>query len=100
MSVVEIGEGFTVEPYEEDGILCGFWVTGPSLPFCRSSVEGRCGGLCRTVLTRRTPLSASLWRVEHVAPLTLSPSVRCPCDLERPGQGQHGFVRGGRWVPV
>jgi hypothetical protein len=98
MPVVEIGSGYAVEPYEEDGVLCGFWVTGPAGEFCHYPFEGRCGGLCRTVLTAKTPSGAGIWRVERVSPLTLSPSIRCACDLERPGAGQHGFVRDGRWV--
>ena len=35
-----------------------------------------------------------LWHVESLDPLTISPSVRClTC-------GDHGFVRGGKWVPA
>jgi len=34
----------------------------------------------------------ALWQVESIDPLTLSPSLLC-------GQcGDHGFIRGGRWV--
>lgn len=36
----------------------------------------------------------ALWQVESMEPLTLSPSLLCGrC-------GDHGFVRGGRWVPA
>lgn len=34
-----------------------------------------------------------VWQVESWDPLTISPSVLCSC-------GDHGFVRGGRWVPA
>lgn len=33
------------------------------------------------------------WSVENEDPLTLSPSIACPCGL-------HGFIRDGRWVPA
>jgi hypothetical protein len=33
------------------------------------------------------------WQVESWDPLTLSPSLLCGC-------GDHGFVRGGQWVPA
>jgi hypothetical protein len=36
----------------------------------------------------------ALWQVESMDPLTLSPSLLCGrC-------GDHGFIRGGRWVPA
>lgn len=36
----------------------------------------------------------SLWQVESMEPLTLSPSLLCGrC-------GDHGFIRGGTWVPA
>jgi hypothetical protein len=38
----------------------------------------------------------SRWRVESWDPLTLSPSLLCNAD--KGGCGDHGFVRGGRWV--
>jgi len=36
---------------------------------------------------------APKWRVESWDPLTLSPSLLCHC-------GDHGFIRGGKWVRV
>ena len=33
------------------------------------------------------------WTVESWEPLTISPSVLCSC-------GDHGFIRGGQWVPA
>lgn len=32
------------------------------------------------------------WQIESVDPLTLSPSLLCPC-------GHHGFIRNGLWEP-
>jgi hypothetical protein len=33
------------------------------------------------------------WQVESLDPVTLSPSLLCPC-------GHHGFIRNGRWEPA
>lgn len=33
------------------------------------------------------------WQVESLDPVTISPSLLCPC-------GHHGFFREGRWVPA
>lgn len=32
------------------------------------------------------------WQVESLDPVTVSPSLLCPC-------GHHGFLRNGRWEP-
>lgn len=32
------------------------------------------------------------WQVESLEPLTISPSLLCPC-------GHHGFISNGRWEP-
>ncbi len=40
------------------------------------------------------PITATGWALESEAPLTISPSVLCL------GCGHHGFIRGGRWIPV
>lgn len=52
------------------------------------------GGLRFDVPSMRAvaPESA-FWQVESWEPLTISPSVLCPC-------GDHGFIREGRWVPA
>lgn len=34
----------------------------------------------------------SKWRVESYNPITLSPSLLCPC-------GHHGYIRNDRWEP-
>ncbi len=55
------------------------------------------GSLCEGSITFDTPLSRAngtkvpLWQVHSWEPLTLSPSLLCHC-------GDHGFIRGGRWV--
>lgn len=33
------------------------------------------------------------WQVEILDPVTISPSLLCPC-------GHHGFLRNGRWEPA
>ena len=35
--------------------------------------------------------AAHVWQVESWEPLTVSPSILCSC-------GDHGFIRGGKWV--
>lgn len=44
--------------------------------------------------TRASFPERSLWTVESNDPLTLSPSLLCRIC------GNHGWIRGGRWVPV
>ena len=67
----DLGLGFELTTYQApDGVLAGYFVTGPAAPACRSPHSGRCGGLC----------------------LVREPSVQCSCG------GQHGFVRDGRYV--
>ena len=41
---------------------------------------------------RRSPTQP--WKVESWAPLTISPSVLCKIC------GNHGFIKGGLWVPA
>lgn len=36
----------------------------------------------------------AVWTVNSLDPLDLSPSLLCGCC------GHHGWIRGGRWVPV
>ncbi len=43
---------------------------------------------------RRLEPGRPMWVVERWEPLTLSPSLLCTAC------GDHGFVRGGRWVPA
>lgn len=43
------------------------------------------------VQRRMEPNRTNRWTVESWDPLTLSPSVLCSC-------GDHGFIRGGRWI--
>lgn len=45
------------------------------------------------VQRRIEPNRPNTWTVESWDPLTISPSVLCSC-------GDHGFIRGGRWVPA
>lgn len=40
---------------------------------------------------RRTQPNQARWTVENWDPLTVSPSLLCGC-------GDHGFIRGGKWV--
>ena len=56
------------------------------------------GGDCEGAITfdseiARAHFKGPFWTVESWEPLTLSPSLLCHC-------GDHGFIRGGRWVPA
>ena len=43
----------------------------------------------------------SLWQVQSWEPLTLSPSILCKAPLADGTEcGDHGFIRGGRWIPA
>jgi len=91
----DLGKGFTLTEALVDGTLIGYFVTGPAAEQCRSSYEGRCGGLCPV-----TPVSFTsdrkprhVWGVSGEWPeITLTPSVACNCG------GQHSYVRDGRWA--
>ena len=57
---------------------------------------GRCGsgGLFDLPGIREHFPERAVWTVESFDPLSLSPSMLCRAC------GNHGFVRGGRWVPA
>lgn len=61
---------------------------------------GRGGEECSGYVTFDLPAAreadpgAPFWTVESWEPLTISPSVLCRAC------GNHGFIRGGRWVPA
>lgn len=60
-----------------------------------SAPDGQpCGGHITfdTSIARRTT-DGPFWNVESWEPLTLSPSVLCNC-------GDHGYIRGARWIPA
>jgi hypothetical protein len=50
-------------------------------------------GLCAGYigLNPKVSTASATWQVESWDPLTLSPSLLCGC-------GDHGFIRGGKWV--
>jgi len=55
-----------------------------------------CAGGCITFDTevaRQLYPGRARWTLESLEPLTVSPSLLCSC-------GDHGFIRGGRWVPA
>lgn len=45
------------------------------------------------VQRRIEPNRPNIWGVVSWDPLTIEPSVLCGC-------GDHGFIRGGRWIPA
>lgn len=93
---IDLGSGYTLQREERAlGSLIGYSVTGPASPHCRSPYGGRCGGLAPTDPAYE---SKAHWTIVSEEPLTLQPSIQCTCNLEHPGEGQHGFVTNGRWV--
>jgi hypothetical protein len=50
-------------------------------------------GLCEGYIGLNPAVNTTraTWQVESWEPLTLSPSLLCSC-------GDHGFIRGGKWV--
>jgi len=56
---------------------------------CRSHIPIVGGAWAREF----TPGSVFGWDMVSIEPLTLAPSILCGC-------GDHGFIRGGRWVPA
>jgi hypothetical protein len=68
--------GYTIEhPHKQTGAFCDGLVTLDTAP-----AEFRTDN--------------DVWSRPSVAPLTLEPSVLCHTC------GDHGFVRGGKWVPA
>lgn len=62
---------------------------------CTKTKSGWDGGFVAFDIPENTEGDARpKWKVESWAPLTLSPSL-----LQR-GCGDHGFIRGGQWVPA
>lgn len=94
--MINLGAGFTAEREERpDGSEIGYTITGPAAPTCKSPYDGRCAGLAPT--DPKYPAQGH-WTVSSTDPLTMTPSVRCNCDVKHPGEGQHGFVTAGQWV--
>ena len=89
----DLGKGFVLSEYlDEDGTLIGYFVTGPAAPECKSSYQGRCGGLAGIRPHEEDGYAYSVWEVEGEWPnITLKPSIMCKCG------GQHSFVVNGVW---
>lgn len=58
---------------------------GSEIPPEMQAFPGRCLG--------GAYFGPSGWTLESRDPLTISPSLACSC-------GDHGFIRGGQWVPA
>lgn len=84
---VDIGHGVTISFTEYQGAIVGLIEE-------HDSSGGRCSGYVRFRVPQNDTTTRPGWTVESMEPLTLSPSVLCTtCQ-------HHGFIRGGRWVPV
>lgn len=77
---IDLGNGHTLRPSRNEGILYGFHETHP-----RPDNGQACIGYI--------PVGHSdEWTLEAEDPITLSPSVLCRIC------GTHGFIRDGKWV--
>lgn len=103
---IDLGLGYTARPTtmygDESGELASVIVEGPAGEHCKyvgvgaARLEGRCAG--GVSIAPRANANGASWRVTNEQPLSLQPSIRCACDVEHPGKGQHGFITLGRWV--
>lgn len=88
---IELGHGHSIElraSHDDAARIVGAIVRHPS-------PDGECeriGSYIGLDAERNTP--PATWTVESWEPLTLAPSLHCThC-------GDHGFIRGGKWVPA
>lgn len=105
MDEINLGLGYSYRTHTESGMedeITGIIVTGPmgkKCPFQKHNETGKCaGGLSfeNSGIAKRE--ARPMWKVEQLDPLTITPSIRCNCDMKFPGQGQHGHITNGRWV--
>lgn len=89
LGVIDLGHDvmvmFTVRG--EDGARVGL------LESHRTPDGRECGGGVTFDVPGAEGLKGARWTVESWEPLTLAGSVLCSC-------GNHGFIRGGRWIPA
>lgn len=102
--LIDIGGGVRIRftswgPHERVGLVeyhpcTGCRCTGGNLP----DSEDLCGGgvLFDLPGVREAFPGRALWTVNSLDPLDLSPSLACGCK----GCTNHGFIRGGVWVPA
>lgn len=90
----DLGSGFECELRRIDGVLFGVELFGPQGANCTGPKLGpRCHGWVPVTAADRDG-----WTLVSEDPLTLTPSIRCGCDMTQAGAGQHGFITDGRWV--
>lgn len=106
MIELDLGSGYSCCSFTErdaDGPT-GVIVTGPAGEHCPYRDSGAAEqGLCAGGVSFESSKIAKregrpMWKVASLEPLTLTPSIRCKCDTDHPGEGQHGFITDGRWV--
>jgi hypothetical protein len=95
---IDLGSGYEGELRRLDGELLGVDVAGPQGAHCRlRRTDGRCAGWVDVHYGHGSD-AGNGWTLVSEEPLTLTPSIRCSCDLDHQGEGQHGFITAGRWV--
>lgn len=106
MNDMDLGHGHTARFFEwaPDRDLNPQYANMPDVPRAGLLVEhpmaSAPGEMCKSAIhfdlpeTRHLVSDRARWQVESWEPLTLSPSLLCRrC-------GDHGFIRGGVWVPA
>lgn len=102
--VLDLGAGYSCHSYTEKGVdgPTGLIVTGPRSSVCPmwdhddpTKCSGGMAFECSPIAQRE---GRPRWKVLSLDPLTLNPSIRCKCDVDHPGLGQHGYITNGVWV--
>ncbi len=60
-------------------------------PYCAGGFYWRQPVTYRDKITPWQERKVTLWQLESIDPLTLSPSILCNC-------GHHGFIKQGKWI--
>ena len=114
---LDLGDGHTLRflEWDPDPDLNPQYADLPPEEFHHGAIIGHVrsdGSYCEGVITFDTPRARRgwaghpMWTVESRDPLTLSPSLLCTAPRFGPDNkpiagtecGDHGFIRGGRWV--
>lgn len=97
--VLDLGHDHFAKGYlrygDQPGTTVGFQMLHRKGPNPLKAYEGSewCMGSILLDVPAAEGLSGARWAVESMDPLSVSPSLLCDC-------GDHGFIRGGKWVPA
>ncbi len=94
---VDIGHGHEISLVRHgDGVLVGLWLRHDcsKCPWHGKESE-TCTGTGTFIPLHPRTKSVEIWTVVKEEPLTIHPSIRYLAEC-----GDHGFIRGGKWVPA